>query len=55
MEAAIATALANPATRTRDISGTGGTADMTRGIIAAIGDLRRPQRRTFTGREGCRC
>ena len=37
MEAAIATALANPATRTNDIRGTGGTADMTRGILAAIG------------------
>lgn len=36
MEAAITTALANPATRTRDIKGTGGTADMTRGIVAAI-------------------
>lgn len=37
MEAAIAQALANPATRTRDIRGQGGTADMTRGIVEAIG------------------
>ena len=39
MEAAITTALANPATRTNDIRGAGGTADMTRGILAAIGVL----------------
>ena len=39
MEAAITTALANPATRTKDIRGAGGTADMTRGILAAIGVL----------------
>jgi 3-isopropylmalate dehydrogenase len=37
MERAIAQALANPATRTRDIRGQGGTADMTRGIVEAIG------------------
>jgi 3-isopropylmalate dehydrogenase len=37
MQDAIATALANPATRTRDIKGTAGTAEMTAGIIAAIG------------------
>lgn len=37
METAIAKALANPATRTRDIRGQGGTADMTRGILEAIG------------------
>lgn len=37
MQDAIATALADPSTRTRDIKGTGGTADMTRGIVAAIG------------------
>jgi 3-isopropylmalate dehydrogenase len=37
LEAAITKALADPATRTRDIRGTGGTADMTRGILAAIG------------------
>ena len=36
MEAAITAALADPATRTRDIRGTGGTVEMTRGIIAAI-------------------
>jgi 3-isopropylmalate dehydrogenase len=36
MEAAITAALANPATRTRDIRGTGNTADMTSGILAAI-------------------
>jgi 3-isopropylmalate dehydrogenase len=36
IESAITTALANPATRTRDIKGTGNTVDMTRGIIAAI-------------------
>jgi 3-isopropylmalate dehydrogenase len=33
---AIATALADPATRTRDIRGTGTTADMTHGIVRAI-------------------
>jgi len=33
---AIAVALADPATRTGDILGTGGTADMTRGIVEAI-------------------
>ncbi|SDP88453.1 3-isopropylmalate dehydrogenase [Phyllobacterium sp. YR620] len=37
MERAIAVALANPATRTRDIRGTADTAGMTRGILAAIG------------------
>ncbi len=37
MQAAIAAALSDPATRTRDIRGTGGTADMTRGILAAMG------------------
>lgn len=37
MQDAIATALANPATRTRDIRGTAGTAEMTAGIIRAIG------------------
>jgi 3-isopropylmalate dehydrogenase len=36
MEAAISTALSDPATRTRDIRGTAGTAEMTRGILAAI-------------------
>lgn len=36
MNRGIEKALANPATRTKDIKGTGGTADMTRGIIAAI-------------------
>ncbi|RFC69370.1 MULTISPECIES: isocitrate/isopropylmalate dehydrogenase family protein [Mesorhizobium] len=36
MDAAIAAALANPATRTKDIRGTGGTADMTRGILDAM-------------------
>lgn len=36
METAIAAALANPATRTKDIRGSGGTADMTRGIIDAM-------------------
>ncbi|MEK1931082.1 MAG: isocitrate/isopropylmalate dehydrogenase family protein [Pararhizobium sp.] len=36
MNRGIEKALADPATRTRDIKGTGGTADMTRGIIAAI-------------------
>jgi 3-isopropylmalate dehydrogenase len=36
MKEAIAAALADPATRTRDIRGSGGTADMTRGILAAI-------------------
>ncbi|MES2186952.1 MAG: isocitrate/isopropylmalate family dehydrogenase [Pseudomonadota bacterium] len=36
MKTGIETALANPATRTRDIRGTGNTADMTRGIVAAI-------------------
>jgi len=38
MKQAIARALADPATRTGDIRGTGGTADMTRGILAAIAD-----------------
>ncbi|MGN6549586.1 MAG: isocitrate/isopropylmalate dehydrogenase family protein [Pararhizobium sp.] len=33
---AIEVALADPATRTRDIKGTGGTRDMTQGILAAI-------------------
>ena len=37
MEKAIATALGNPATRTRDIKGTADTAGMTKGIVAAIG------------------
>jgi 3-isopropylmalate dehydrogenase len=37
MQKAIATALSNPATRTRDIKGTAGTAGMTQGIIAALG------------------
>jgi 3-isopropylmalate dehydrogenase len=37
MEKAIATALGNPSTRTRDIKGTADTAGMTKGIIAAIG------------------
>jgi 3-isopropylmalate dehydrogenase len=37
MEGAIAKALSNPATRTKDIRGEGGTADMVRGILAAIG------------------
>lgn len=37
MEKAIATALADPSTRTRDIRGTAGTAEMTAGIIRAIG------------------
>lgn len=36
MKGAIEAALAEPATRTRDIKGTGNTADMTRGMIAAI-------------------
>ncbi|RUM96999.1 isocitrate/isopropylmalate dehydrogenase family protein [Pseudaminobacter arsenicus] len=36
MDAAIVKALANPATRTKDIRGTGTTTDMTRGIISAI-------------------
>jgi 3-isopropylmalate dehydrogenase len=36
MQQAIVAALADPATRTQDIRGTGGTADMTRGIVAAI-------------------
>ncbi len=36
MKTGIATALANPATRTKDIQGTGNTADMTRGILAAM-------------------
>ena len=35
-EAVETAALADPATRTRDIRGTGGTVEMTRGIIAAI-------------------
>ncbi|WP_312793714.1 isocitrate/isopropylmalate dehydrogenase family protein [Tianweitania sp.] len=35
-ERAIATALAEPSTRTGDIRGTGNTADMTRGIVDAI-------------------
>jgi 3-isopropylmalate dehydrogenase len=37
MEAAITKALADPTTRTKDIRGTGGTAEMTRGILDAIG------------------
>lgn len=37
MERAITVALSDPATRTRDIKGAGGTADMTRGIVSAIG------------------
>lgn len=36
MKRAIEKALADPATRTRDIKGTGGTAAMTRGIVVAI-------------------
>jgi 3-isopropylmalate dehydrogenase len=36
MNRGIEKALADPATRTKDIRGTGGTADMTRGILAAI-------------------
>jgi 3-isopropylmalate dehydrogenase len=36
MEGAITAALADPATRTRDIKGNGNTVDMTRGIVAAI-------------------
>ncbi|MCQ8781219.1 isocitrate/isopropylmalate dehydrogenase family protein [Mangrovibrevibacter kandeliae] len=36
MKGGIEKALADPATRTRDIRGTGGTNDMTRGIVAAI-------------------
>jgi 3-isopropylmalate dehydrogenase len=36
MKRGIEHALANPATRTRDIRGTGGTNDMTRAIVAAI-------------------
>jgi 3-isopropylmalate dehydrogenase len=36
MSRAITRTLADPATRTKDIKGTGGTADMTRSIIAAI-------------------
>jgi 3-isopropylmalate dehydrogenase len=36
MEGAITAALADPATRTSDIKGTGNTVDMTRGIVAAI-------------------
>ncbi|WP_374367879.1 isocitrate/isopropylmalate dehydrogenase family protein [Dongia sp.] len=36
MQRGIEKALADPATRTRDIKGKGGTADMTRGILAAI-------------------
>ncbi|AOB32224.1 3-isopropylmalate dehydrogenase [Bordetella sp. H567] len=36
MEGAITAALADPATRTRDIKGSGNTRDMTRGIVAAI-------------------
>jgi 3-isopropylmalate dehydrogenase len=36
MNLAIEKALANPATRTKDIRGTGGTKDMTRAIVAAI-------------------
>ncbi|MDB5526609.1 MAG: leuB [Rhizobium sp.] len=37
MQTAIATALSNPATRTRDIKGTADTVGMTQGIIAALG------------------
>jgi 3-isopropylmalate dehydrogenase len=36
IEGAITSALANPATRTGDIRGTGGTKDMTKAIIAAL-------------------
>ncbi|MBI2255533.1 MAG: isocitrate/isopropylmalate dehydrogenase family protein [Proteobacteria bacterium] len=36
MNRGIEKALSDPATRTKDIRGTGGTADMTRGILAAI-------------------
>ncbi|MEO9335905.1 isocitrate/isopropylmalate family dehydrogenase [Mesorhizobium sp. SB112] len=38
MEKGITKALSNPATRTGDIKGTGGTVDMTRGILAAISE-----------------
>lgn len=37
LEKAITAALADPATRTRDIRGTGGTSDMTNGILRHIG------------------
>jgi 3-isopropylmalate dehydrogenase len=37
MKQAIDGALANPATRTRDIRGTGGTEDMTRAIVEGLG------------------
>lgn len=37
METAITAALADPSTRTKDIRGTGGTADMTNGILTHIG------------------
>jgi 3-isopropylmalate dehydrogenase len=36
MKRAIERALDDPATRTRDIRGTGGTSDMTRAIVAGI-------------------
>lgn len=36
MSEGIGAALADPATRTRDIKGTGGTADMTRGILSGM-------------------
>jgi 3-isopropylmalate dehydrogenase len=36
MKRGIEHALVDPATRTRDIRGTGGTRDMTRAIVAAI-------------------
>lgn len=39
VDRAIGVALANPATRTKDIRGQGGTTDMTRGIIEAIGQI----------------
>ena len=37
LQSAIAVALSDPATRTRDINGTGGTQDMLEGIVRAIG------------------
>ena len=37
LQSAIAVALSDPATRTRDINGTGGTQDMLDGIVRAIG------------------
>lgn len=37
LQSAIAVALSEPSTRTRDINGTGGTQDMLNGIVRAIG------------------